>query len=188
MRFGKVLPSLCFAGLLVLTGCQSSSPEDAAIDWVELLETPGQKVVVRQEGFVPEAFTGETLEFRQTPSALELLEFHNFKNAAHLAGAKGLWPRVPLSSGISIPDPRYPLRKLLGWEFEPRHVIVGEANALILRSPKGTRVVPLDPDKPIRFPEDGSPDQRRARNTFLRGFDRDHRSLDTPRPDPGVEP
>jgi hypothetical protein len=174
----------------LLLGCQSAPADRDRINWIDLLDDPSQKVVVHPERFVPEAFTGDALGFRETPTALELLRAYRYKNAEQLAGAKGLWPTVPLPTGHRLPDPRYPIRKLLGWEYEPSYVIVREANALILRTEQGTRVVPIDPDQPIGFPEDGSPAQRRARNAFLRGFDRDHRALDQPAPrvDPRVEP
>tara|TARA_R110002072_G_scaffold86297_4_gene194814 strand:+ start:287 stop:868 length:582 start_codon:yes stop_codon:yes gene_type:complete len=192
----RSLPVLLFhllsgllSGLLVAaTGCQSSPRQDKGRDWIELLDSPTQRVAVQAEGFVPEAFTGEALEFRETPSALELLQAHGYQNAAALAGATGVWPTIPLPSGYRLPDPGHAARKLFGLEFEPRYVIVREANALILRTGRGSRVVPLDPEQPVGFPEDGSPAQRRARNAFLRGFDRDHRALDQPRVDPRVEP
>lgn len=180
---------LVWVSCALLAGCQSSPPEQE-IDWIELLDSPRAEAGVAQARFVPEPFTGDALEFRQTPTALELLEFYRYKNAARLAAAKGLWPQVSLPGGHSVPDPRHPIRTLLGWSYEPSYVIVGEANALILRTSKGTRVVPLDPDRPIGFPDDGSPDQRRARNSFLRSFDRDHRALDDSpdSDDPRVEP
>lgn len=188
MPHARSLTCILLIGAALAGGCRSAPSEEPRIDWIELLDEPSRPLVVREEGFVPEAFTGDALEFRQTPSALELLEAYRYKNAGQLAGPTGLWPTVPLPTGHSLPDPRYPLRKLLGWEYEPSYVIVREANALILRTDEGTRVVPIDPDQPITFPEDGSPAQRRARNAFLRSFDRDHRALDEPRPDPRVEP
>lgn len=162
-------------------------------DWIELLSegsgaSAGAPRPSKLAGTGPpaESFTAERLPIREVPSALELLEAYRYRNATTLAGPSGLWPRVPLGFGLSVPDPGYPARRLFGQEFEPRYVQVREANALILRTARGSLVLPLDPDRPLRFPEDDSPAQRRARRAFLSDFDRDLRALD--RPAPRVEP
>lgn len=170
---------------LLATGCASEPLDtDPEINWIELLDAGGPPVV-REGSFEAEAFTGEALRFRQIPTALELLEAYRYKNAHRLAGPTGQWPTIPLPTGHALPDPRYPIRTLLGWSYEPSYVIVREANALIMRTSKGSRVVPLDPDKPIGWPDDGSRRQRRERNAFLRSFDRDHEALEV---DPKIAP
>ena len=163
---------VCFAGL-ALCACASERP----YDWVDALGEGSAQTRLAGSGPPAEAFTAERLPIRERPSARELLEAYNYRNATLLAGPSGLWPSLPLLPGISVPDPGYAARRLLGLEFEPRYVMVREANALILRTGRGSVVLPLDPDKPLRFPEDGSPGQRQTRRAFLSDLDRDLRAL-----------